>query len=298
MEALPAGYALFVEQQQKSDDSWPKHHRYEFESEAARGGTAIVWRAFDLQLGRYAAVKVLQGVYDTLQMRVRLEREALIGARLDHHGVVSIFDFDTLSDGRPFIAMKWIEGRTLSALLEDGSLKTKDYLLIFKSICEVLKHTHERNVIHRDLKPANIFVDRYGQVHVVDWGLAKYIGTTESHLEFDEMPTFNLNTATALFLALGLHASEQANGEVDLVDKRSDVFALGCILFRLLTGKHVYSASSHESMCLAARSAELAPAMRLLRSTRVSRRLKRLTADCIAADPSKRPINAGDVHES
>lgn len=296
MEIDSPAYALFFEHQRPSAESWPKHHRYEFECEAARGGTAIVWRAFDLQLSRYAAVKVLLGSCDTLQMRARLEREALISARLDHQGVVSVFDFDALHDGRPFIAMKWIDGDTLSALLDDNALSRQDRLPIFKRICEVLKHAHDRNVIHRDLKPANIFVDRYRQVHVVDWGLAKYIGDTEAHAELDGMPTINLNTCYGALMGTPAYMPpEQANGDSERINKRSDVFSLGCILFQLLTGQEVYSGRSHESMCDAAIAADLGPALKLLRSNRSRSALKRLAATCLSPDPAKRPADAGVI---
>ncbi len=293
---LAPAHALF--QQLHRESVPPKHARYEFECDAARGGTATVWRAYDRMLGRYAAIKVLLGSHDTLQMRARLKQEAFVCARLDHPGIVPVLEIDQLEDGRPFVAMKWIEGDSLSKLLNRDdtgeSRKSNDSKLLplFRKICEVVNHAHERNVIHRDLKPSNIYVSRYDVVHVMDWGIAKYVGNSAESIDDERLPLHLESIGTLHGAVMGTPSympPEQANGFNSLIDQRSDVFSLGCILFTILTGKPVYDGTCIDSIKADASAANLTPAALLLKKSKCRRSLKRLTMECLSPVPSDRP---------
>src|SRR5262245_21462863 len=155
----------------------PSPGRYQFEEEIARGGMGVVLRGRDALLNRPLAFKVL---LDDARARPDLARrfldEAKITAQLQHPNIVPVHEVGELADGRPFLAMKLIEGRTLAEYLEVRSDPAHDrprWLAVFQKVCEALAYAHERGVIHRDLKPANVMVGAFGEVQVMDWGLAK-----------------------------------------------------------------------------------------------------------------------------
>lgn len=300
----PAAPAFALFQQLQRNALPPRHSRYEFECDSARGGTATVWRAYDRMLERYTAVKILLDSHDTDQMRARLRQEALICARLDHPGIVPVHELDQLEDGRPFVAMKWIEGDSLSVLLDRGGTSDSrrhtaaKLLPVFRKICEVVNHAHERSVIHRDLKPSNIFVSKFDVVHVMDWGIAKYLGNIEQTFDNESLPMQLDSMGTYHGAVMGTPSymsPEQANGFNSLVDTRSDVFSLGCILFTILTGKQVYDGTSVESIKAEASGANLTPAIQLLRKSKCRRSLKRLAIQCLSSVPADRPKDAGAV---
>src|SRR5262249_5988631 len=136
----------------------------------------VVYRAYEPSLGREVAVKLLNERYrgDPTATR-RFVAEARVTGRLQHPGIPPVFEVGTLADGSPYLAMKLISGRTLSAIMEAGDLRGPSLLAVFESICQAVGYAHSRGVIHRDLKPANIMVGATGEVQVMDWGLAKVL---------------------------------------------------------------------------------------------------------------------------
>ncbi len=147
--------------------------------EIARGGMGVIFRAHDPELGREVAVKVL---LESRQDHDDLERhfleEAQIGGQLQHPGVVPVYDVGRLPDDRPFFTMKLVEGRTLAALLKERDTPAHDlprFLKIFEQVCQAMAYAHSKGVLHRDLKPANVMVGAFGEVQVMDWGLAKVL---------------------------------------------------------------------------------------------------------------------------
>ena len=153
--------------------------RYQLLGEIARGGMGSVLRGRDPDLGRDLALKVLLDQHrDQSDLVNRFLEEAQICGQLQHPGVVPVYDLGTLADHRPFFAMKLVKGQTLAALLAARSSPADDlprFLSIFEAICQTMAYAHARGVIHRDLKPSNVMVGSFGEVQVMDWGLAKVL---------------------------------------------------------------------------------------------------------------------------
>jgi serine/threonine protein kinase len=225
--------------------------RYQLSGEIARGGMGVVLRGRDVDLGRELAVKVLLEKYaDRPEVARRFLEEAQIGGQLQHPGVVPVYDIGRFGD-RPFFTMKLVKGQTLQALLgerTDPSADRPRFLGVALQVAQTLAYAHAKGVIHRDLKPANVMVGAFGEVQVMDWGLAKVLpegGVADEQRAASrerERPedVTTIRTARSIGSAgsgseteagslLGTPAympPEQANGDVALLDRRADVFGL------------------------------------------------------------------------
>ncbi len=204
-----------------------------------QGGQGVVFRAHHGPTNRVVALKILHGgAYATSGQRRRFEREIEAVGALRHPGIVTVYDSGTTPDGAPFLAMEFVEGvpldrhvRRLVRAVRTERERTTAILRLFGAVCDGVNAAHQRGVIHRDLKPSNILVDASGQPRVLDFGLAK--------------PTHGGDagavTRSGEFMGTLAYASpEQVSGEAGRVDLRTDVYALGVILFRLLTGRFPY----------------------------------------------------------
>ena len=229
--------------------------------EIGRGGMGHILRVHDPVLGRDLAMKVLSTEAKNGGARVigRFVREACITARLDHPGIVPLHELTLDEDGLPCFTMKLVRGQTLeeifSGLPRDESPWTLTRVLeVFRSICDAVSFAHSRGVLHRDLKPANVMVGDFGEVYVMDWGLAKVRdvdakGIRSPASESRPGPgdsgllpaTSDHLTQTGQILGTPAFMSpEQARGEHDSLDERSDVYAIGALLYQLLTGSAPY----------------------------------------------------------
>lgn len=279
------------------------------EEELGRGGIGVVYRVRDDRLGRDLAVKVLRARYrDDADARQRFVEEAQISAQLQHPGVVPIHERGTLPDGRPYFTMKLIRGRTLAELLAQR-LSPLDELThwigVFEQVCQTVGFAHGQRVLHRDLKPHNIMVGAFGEVQVMDWGLAKVLRTTPEYIADAEREQYPVRTVrsedeatrTCTGRALGTPAympPEQANGRVDELDERCDVFALGAILCEILTGFPPYTGEGLKLLEQVQRG-DLAEAFALLDDCGADAELVRLARCCLATDREARLRNAGAV---
>jgi serine/threonine protein kinase len=219
------------------------------------GGMGGVFRAEDPALGRQVALKVIGIVDSRGEFGARLLREAKIIAQLEHPGIVPVHDVGTLPDGRVFYTMKLVQGRRLDQQREElGGLPER--LRVFQKICEAVSFAHAHHVLHRDLKPQNIMVGQFGEVLVMDWGLAKVLdegtpatastymrppraaskhNTAESGVA--EVDTAEADTEHGVILGTpGYMAPEQARGEIEAVGPWSDVYSLGAVLQFLIEG--------------------------------------------------------------
>jgi tRNA A-37 threonylcarbamoyl transferase component Bud32 len=225
--------------------------RFQLFGEIARGGMGAVLKARDPDLGRELAIKVLLEKHrDKPELVRRFVEEAQIGGQLQHPGIVPIYDLGAFADRRPYFAMKLIKGRTMANLLEarvEPAVDLPRFLSIFEQVCQTVAYAHARGVIHRDLKPSNVMVGSFGEVQVMDWGLAKVLPRGGAADESTPTPEPLVATARSGSDAddsrpgsvMGTPAympPEQARGETARSDERADVFALGSILCEVLTG--------------------------------------------------------------
>jgi serine/threonine protein kinase len=226
--------------------------RYQLLERVARGGMGVVYAALDEMLDRRVALKVLDVPVADGDLARRLNREARVLARLEHPGIVPVHDVGTLSDGRVFYAMKFVEGQRLDRHIETVT-SLPDRLRLFLRICDAVAFAHARGVLHRDLKPANVMVGAFGEVLVMDWGLAKILRqqpgvAAEEDPEVSILhspeasggpadaiePTQVTGQGTVLGTP-GYMSPEQASGDVAHLDERSDIYSLGALLRFLVT---------------------------------------------------------------
>lgn len=292
----------------------PQVPGFEFDAEVGRGGMGVVYRARDLSLHRDVAVKLLQDNYppDSPIAR-RFTDEAKITAQLQHPGVPAVYHVGSLPDGRPFLAMKLIKGRTLAALLAERPEVAADrgrFVAIFEDICQAVAYAHSLRVIHRDLKPSNVMVGKFGEVQVMDWGLAKVLtpagtpvpangGSVIRNREFADSGTrggSGMSTRAGSILGTPAYmAPEQSGGDVDRLDTPCDVFGLGAILCEILTGQPPYVGREEDQILRQAMRAELADAHDRLAECGADPELVTLSLKCMAPDARDRPRDAGEV---
>jgi len=290
---------------------------YQVLGEIARGGMGVVLKGHDTDLGRDVAMKVLLEEHassDTILQR--FVEEAQIGGQLQHPGIVPVYELGLLDDDRPYFTMKLVKGRTLAALFadrRDRSEGRRRFLAIFEQVCQTIAYAHARKVIHRDLKPANIMVGAFGEVQVVDWGLAKVLregGIADERrsrpapapapavsiietVRSGSLPSAGSQSLVGSVMGTPAYMSpEQAQGEVERLDERTDVFALGGILAEILTGRPPYTGEKDKVLVEAARA--LQDGVRAaLASCEAEAELVDLALRCLAANRDLRPSNAG-----
>jgi tetratricopeptide (TPR) repeat protein/tRNA A-37 threonylcarbamoyl transferase component Bud32 len=290
--------------------------RYALGAEIARGGMGVVYHATDTTLGREVALKVLRDKYvPACGTARRFADEARIAAQLQHPGIPPVHDLGTLPDGRPFLAMKLIKGRTLEELLAarpDVAAERGRFVAVFEQVCQAVAYAHAHGVIHRDLKPANVMVGAFGEVQVMDWGLAKVltrkdeVGRMKDESEAAPsdssfiLPTSSFE-ATEAGSVLGTPAfmpPEQAVGAVGKVDRRSDVFGLGALLAVILTGEPPFAAASVETTRVLAAQGDVADCHARLAACGAEPELVALCRRCLSPRPADRPADAGEVAQA
>jgi len=290
----------------------PGRGNYRVLGEIARGGMGVVMRAHDADLGRDVALKVLhERLAGDGSVVERFVEEAQIGGQLQHPSIVSVYELGLMADERPYFTMKLVKGRTLAALLTDRADPAEDrhrFLGLFEQICQAVAYAHSRGVIHRDLKPANVMVGAFGELQVVDWGLAKVMarGGVEDERRAQRSDVGRVETVRSgpdsqhsqVGSVLGTPAymaPEQARGELEGLDERADVFSLGAILTEILTGRPPYEG---EDVVVQAACARLEPARERLAACGADPELVALAERCLAPDPAERPRNASRLAEA
>jgi len=293
---------------------------YELGGEIGRGGMGVVYRARDLALQRDVAVKILQEKYAPNSTTAeRFLEEARITGQLQHPGIPAIYQVGKMFDGRPFLAMKLIKGNTLDGLLakrDDSGANTEraatadaalpNGLAIFESICQAVGYAHAHDVIHRDLKPANVMVGAFGEVQVMDWGLAKVLTKTAAREEKPEPAEFIAATeirsardsetqAGSIMGTPAFMSPEQAAAEGSKIDQRADVFGLGAILCVMVSGQPPFGGVNVDSVRINAMRGKTEEAFGRLDASGADPEVVSLCKRCLAFEPHDRPADASMV---
>jgi len=276
---------------------------YVVSREVARGGMGVVYAAHDPTFDREVAVKVMHPGQDAERFVV----ESKVTARLPHPGIPPVYALGKLPDGRPFLAMKLIQGQTLADELQTvngGELQR--FLGAFEQICLTVGFAHAQGIIHRDLKPANVMIGKFGEVLVMDWGLAKELQNADCGLRNEGLPTafsnplsaipnrqFSETVAGQVKGTPAYMAPEQARGE--RVDARADVFALGGILAVILTGRPPFLGDTALDTVLKAAQGELEECFIALDGCRADVELIAVAKKCLAVNSSERYASGAEV---
>jgi serine/threonine protein kinase len=278
---------------------------YTLDKEIARGGMGRIVAAEDVRLGRPVALKELLDPHS--DHVIRFQREALITARLQHPGIVPVYEAGQWPGGEPFFAMKLVSGRPLDRVIADAK-KLEDRLALLPRLaaaCDAIAYAHSQRIVHRDLKPGNVLIGDFGETVVIDWGLAKDLDTAESPESANRSPRAQLqkpeagsqsSTLTVAGAVMGTPAympPEQARG--DQVDQRADVFALGAMLYHLLAGAPPYAARTATDVIAAAVLGKVVPLGQ--RERRAPADLVAIVERAMASDVADRYQNAGELAE-
>jgi len=275
-------------------ESVPAPEGFDLLEVVGEGGMGTVHRAMDRRLQRTVALKV--GRRASLDCRRRFEQEARITARLEHPNVPPVFASGQLVDGRPYYAMRLVAGTNLRELVrrahesQSAGERTPSLLRIVSTVCDVVHYAHTRSIVHRDLKPENVLIGDLGEVWVVDWGLGRILGGNDggrpvnpTTLASAEVPGVR-TSGTPMYMA-----PEQARGERDFSRVTTDVYALGCLVLEVITGRPPFAGEGDARILERLRAGET-PA--LPAATKASRPLVRIARKALAPRPQERYASA------
>ncbi len=265
---------------------------YEILSPIGAGGMGEVYRGKDTKLGREVAIKVLPEVFSQNRERLaRFQREARLLASLNHPNIAAIHELEE-SDGKPFLVLEFVKGETLQERLKKGAFEIEEGLEVCRQVAAGLEAAHEKGVIHRDLKPANVMITSEGNVKVLDFGLAKVFAGEVSESEEAHSPTITQGqTREGVILGTASYMSpEQARGRS--VDKRTDIWSFGCLLYEVLAGRRAYEgptvSDNIAQILVGAPDWDALPAG-------LNPRIGELLRRCLQKESTKRRRDIGDV---
>jgi len=261
---------------------------YQIQSELGRGGMGVVYKAFDPKLKRTVALKVLLSAEHASEEEIqRFFREAESAAKLQHPNIVPIHDLE-VHEGKHYYTMDYIEGEPLDEVAKQKKLDVRGICELMEKVAQGLQVAHAQGIIHRDLKPANIIVAPDGEPKITDFGLAKVITAGEEELTQAGLTGSGVAMGTPFY-----EAPEQAAGLSKQVDARSDVYALGCILYEMLTGIPPFVAAS--AMEILRMQVEEDPVPPNKRGARVSPDIETICLKCLEKEPERRYQSAGEL---
>ena len=310
----PAADRQWTESSSTPASRAPAESRYLSQHLHARGGLGEVFLALDQELHREVALKEIQGPYaHDPDKRARFVREAEITGGLEHPGIVPVYGLGAYADGRPYYAMRFIKGESLQHAIEefhradapgrDPSERNRSFRALLRRLidtCNPIAYAHDRRILHRDLKPSNIMLGKYGETLVVDWGLAKSMGSrggdhsSEDHTLLPSPATSSV--ATQMGSAMGTPAymsPEQAAGRLGELGPSTDVYSLGATLYCLLTGKPPFTDPNVQVALMQVQLGEFPPPRQVKPGTPPA--LEAICLHAMALEPAKRYGTARDL---
>lgn len=271
-DLTPGNRASPIEHSATIDIALSLGDRYRVRRLLGVGGMGEVFLAYDAELNREVAIKLIRGDIEIdTDLLERFRREIRLSSSITHRNVLRVYDLGEFG-GRRFLSMQYIDGDDLSVLLRKGRLPLDDALRIFRQVCEGLKAAHEQNVIHRDLKPQNILIERSGRVFITDFGLAKMTSHTSS------------NDIGKVIGSPQYMSPEQVRGAE--VDHRTDIYSLGLVSYRMLTGTLPFSGETPLEIMVQRLRVDPKPADSVVPD--LPKHLVHIVDRCLAADPDHR----------
>src|SRR3989442_3819187 len=250
------------------------------------GGMGEVYLAEDTNLGRRVAIKFPTLTSNENDDRARFLREARAISELSNPHIATLYDYGETSDGRPFLVMEFVRGETLSEMMHKGELTLPRVLQIIEDVASALSEPHSLGIVHRDIKPSNIMIDERGQIKVLDFGLVKQLNEDEIHVSEPEARTMlAIRTRSGIVLGTPAYLSpEQAMGAD--VDARSDLFALGGVLYECVTGQPAFPGTSVIEIAAKVIHVEPVPPSKV--RPQIPQQLDTLVLKALAKKPEKR----------
>ncbi|HEY0385157.1 MAG TPA: protein kinase, partial [Pyrinomonadaceae bacterium] len=266
---------------------------YRIVEKLGEGGMGVVYAAEDLRLGRRVAIKFLSKTSNSQQVRARFLREARAISQLSHPHIATIYDYGETPASEPYIVMEIISGEDLSALLRTGgALSVSRAIEIVEAVAEALNEAHAQGIVHRDIKPSNVIINSRGQVKVLDFGLAKQLHEKLPQQSDQDAQTWPANTRSNALIGTPLYMSpEQATASP--VDSRSDLFALGALLYECLTGRPAFSGAN--VLAIVAQVIHVDPPPPSTVNPKVPPELDRITLCALAKDVQQRYQSAEEM---
>jgi serine/threonine protein kinase len=289
VQSIPRTDRMPVEQAQRAAEMPLAIGKYRIVSQLGSGAQGSVYRAVHPALNRDVAIKLSHVVSDSAS-RAALQSEADVLCQLSHPGLATVYDFD-FDSGRPFLVMEYVSGQSLEQLAVSGRLTRDQSIDIVIKLCEAMEHAHQHGVIHQDLKPENIVVDDRLQPKVIDFGLANHRNAwTSTDSPFTGGTLAYMSPEQAAAFALPDDPIDVRRPEVD---HRTDIFAIGAILYRLLTGKRLYEANARDDGIRAARACRAD--LDALERCGVGEHVARICRQALSTDKADRPNHCRTV---